>query len=76
MNVVGVRFEPIGRLRYFDPGDEELGVGDRVVVAAEEGEIEGVVAIAPEQVLYSELKGQLGPVIRRLKRRDGRAKSP
>ena len=29
INVVGVRFSPAGLVRYFDPGDEDLAVGDR-----------------------------------------------
>ncbi len=65
-HLVGVRFKTSGPVRYFDPGDAELDVGDLVVVATADGEKEGRVVIAPGQVLYSELRGPLDPVIRKL----------
>jgi len=64
--VVGVRLSPSGPVRYFDPGDTDPAVGDRVVVDDDDGPQEGVVAIAPDQVLYSELRGQPAPVLRKL----------
>ena len=72
LNVVGVRFTRAGRVRYFDPGDAELVVGDRVLVETESGPREGVVAIAPGQVLYSELRDRLDLVLRRLDTAEGR----
>ena len=64
--IVGVRLSPTGPVRYFDPGDTDPAVGDRVVVDDDDGPQEGVVAIAPDQVLYSELRGQPAPVLRKL----------
>ncbi|MCH7706233.1 MAG: hypothetical protein IIB33_04225 [Chloroflexi bacterium] len=61
-NIVGVRFTPAGRVRYFDPGDRDLDVGERVVVETDGVPIEGEVVIAPRQVLYSELEGPLEPI--------------
>ena len=61
-NVVGVRFTPADRVQYFDPGDRDLEVGDRVVVETDGGPREGEVVIAPGQVLYSELEGPLEPI--------------
>jgi cell fate regulator YaaT (PSP1 superfamily) len=66
INVVGVRFSPAGLVRYFDPGDENLAVGDRVLVESDDGPREAVVAIAPAQVLYSDLRGELAPVLRKV----------
>ena len=63
VNIVGVRFRPAGLVRYFDPGDEDLTVGDRVLVESDDGPREAVVAIAPAQVLYSDLRGELAPVL-------------
>ena len=71
-DVAGVRFTPTGRVEYFAPGDEELAVGDRVVVETDRGPQEGVVVIAPGQVLYSELRGPLPPVLRKLDAGEGR----
>ena len=70
-NVAGVRFAPSEHVRYCDPGDQDLAVGDRVVVETEGGPMEGVVVIAPRQVLYSELRGPLDPVLRKLDADEG-----
>ena len=62
--VVGVRFGRSGRVHYFDPAGHELAVGDLVVVETDEGPREGRVVIAPGQVLRSDLRGPLSPVLR------------
>ena len=67
--MVGVKFRPMGRVRYFDPVDLELAVGDRVEVETPDGPREGEVAIAPDQVLFSDLRGPMGVVIRKVERR-------
>ena len=61
--VVGIRFGRGGRVHYFDSADLDLSVGDRVIVETDEGRREGRVAIAPRQVLYSDLRGPLDPVL-------------
>ena len=66
LHVVGVRFSPSSRVRFFDPGDVDLAVGDLVIVESDAGPREGRVIIAPGQVLYSELRGPLGPVVRKV----------
>ena len=63
-NIVGVRFKGAGRVHYFDPADLDLAVGDRVVVETEDGPREGQVAISPSQVIHSDLRGPLFPVLR------------
>ena len=65
-SVVGVRLSPLGPVRYFDPRDEALMPGDCVTVDTEDGVREGVVAIGPGQVLYSEVQGPLAPIIGRV----------
>ena len=62
-SVVGVRFSLGGRVHYFDSAGLDLAVRDRVVVDTEQGTREGQVVIAPGQVLYSELRGPLSPVL-------------
>ena len=64
--LVGVRFGPSGRVRYFDPGDLDLEVGDRVVVESEGEPRDATVVIAPDQVIYSEVRGELEPVVRKI----------
>jgi cell fate regulator YaaT (PSP1 superfamily) len=65
-SVVGVRLSPIGTVLYFDPRDEALMPGDRVTVDTEDGVQEGVVAIGPGQLLYSEVPGPLAPIVARV----------
>jgi cell fate regulator YaaT (PSP1 superfamily) len=65
-SVVGVRLSPIGAILYFDPRDVALMPGDRVTVDTEDGVQEGVVAIGPGQVLYSEVPGPLAPIVARV----------
>lgn len=64
--LTGVRLAPYSKLQYFDANGISLAAGDRVVVETDEGEREGVVAIAPSQLLHSDLRGPLDPVIRKI----------
>ena len=53
-------------MRFFDPGNIDLNVGDSVVVETSEGERTGRVVISPRQVLYSEKRDAQNPVIRKV----------
>jgi cell fate regulator YaaT (PSP1 superfamily) len=64
--LTGVRFGRSGPVHYCDAGDLELSVGDRVLVETEDGRKKAAVVIAPQQVLYSDLRGPLDPILRRL----------
>ena len=64
--LTGVRLTLYGKLQYFDANGVSLSVGDRVLVETDDGEREGVVAIAPSQLLHSDLRGHLNPVIRKI----------
>ncbi len=63
--VVGVRFARAGKVEYFDPSGIELSAGDKVLVETEDGPKEGRVVIAPAQVVHSDLRGPLEPVLRK-----------
>lgn len=65
-HVVGVRYTPTGSVYYCDPGNLGLSVGDRVLVESEGGPREAIVVIAPEQVLYSDLRGALDQALQKL----------
>ena len=54
------------RVRYLDAGDHEVALLDRVEVETERGVETAQVVIGPEQVVYSEARGPLGIVIRKL----------
>ena len=63
--IVGVRFQPYDRVTYFEAEGLALSVGDKVVVETESGPREGRVAIAPGQVVHSDLRGPLNRVLAR-----------
>jgi cell fate regulator YaaT (PSP1 superfamily) len=64
--VVGVRFRDSGRIYYFRPDGEGLGVGDWVVVPTGRGEEAARIVLGTHQVRKAQLQGDLGAVIRRL----------
>ena len=63
--LTGVQFRPSDKVQFFDANGINLSVGDRVIVETWDGEMEAVVVIAPEQVLRSDLRGPLNPIIRK-----------
>ncbi len=62
---VGVRFKEAGKVYYFDAGQHGLDVGNYVVVETSHGLEIGRVVISPDQVLVSEIKESLKPILRR-----------
>ena len=64
--LTGVQFKPSDKVQFFDAGELKLLVGERVVVETCDGEREGVVAITPDQVLHSDLRGELDRVVRKV----------
>lgn len=62
----GVQFKPSDKVQFFDAGELKLVGGERVVVETWDGEREGVVVIAPDQVLRSDLRGELHRVVRKV----------
>lgn len=63
--LTGVQFRPSDKVQYFDANGISLKVGDRVIVETWDGEREAVVVISPNQVLRSDLRGPLNPVLRK-----------
>lgn len=61
---VGVRFREAGKVYYFDGGGYDLDVGNYVVVETSHGLEIGRVVIAPDQVIASEIKDSLKPILR------------
>ena len=64
-SLTGVQLGPSQKVQYFDANGLPLTVGDRVIVETGNGAREGIVVIAPEQVLLSDLRGPLNPVLRK-----------
>lgn len=64
--VIGVRFNPAGKVYYFDPTDlKDLRVGEYVVVETSRGEEAGRVVITPHQVSEKAIVKRLKGVTRR-----------
>jgi cell fate regulator YaaT (PSP1 superfamily) len=61
---VGVRFKEAGKVYYFDAGQFEIDVANYVVVETSHGQEIGRVVIAPDQVIASEIKETLKPILR------------
>ncbi|MGB2693935.1 MAG: stage 0 sporulation family protein, partial [Dehalococcoidia bacterium] len=60
----GIRFKEAGKIYYFDARGYELDVGNYVVVDTSHGQEVGRVVIAPDQVIVSEIKESLKPIVR------------
>ena len=61
---VGVRFKEAGKVYYFDAGEHDLHVGSYVVVETSHGLEIGRVVISAEQVIASDIKETLKPIMR------------
>ena len=70
--LVGVRLTPTGTVKYFDPGEEDLDLGALVVVEDEVGRHEATVVIAPSQLVYSDIRGELAPILGVVGKEQGR----
>jgi len=69
-DVVGIRFKRTGKMYYFDPAGIDLDVKEYVVVKTARGLEIGQVVVAPRQVLDSEVKEPLKPVVRKAEPED------
>ncbi|MBI3980099.1 MAG: stage 0 sporulation family protein [Chloroflexi bacterium] len=70
MRAVGVRFKRVGRVFYFDAGELDLQVNDFVICDTLKGLELGRVVVAPDQMIESELSGEVRPVVRLAEARD------
>ncbi len=61
---VGVRFKEAGKVYYFDAGEFSIDVANYVVVETSHGQEIGRVVIAPDQVIASDIKETLKPILR------------
>lgn len=64
VEVTGIRFKPMGKVYYFDPGDLELKVGTHVIVETSRGVEYGNVAIERKTVEESRIVPPLKKVLR------------
>ena len=66
--IVGVRFSPAGRVRFYDDNGIRVEFADRVMVETADGDKEASVAIGSSQVAHSDLAGELPRVLRLIER--------
>ncbi len=69
-NVVGVRFKEVGKIYFFDPGQETYKVGEMVIVETARGVECGEIASANKQVSEEEIVRPLKSIIRRATEQD------
>jgi cell fate regulator YaaT (PSP1 superfamily) len=62
--VIGVRFKTAQAVSFYDPGDLEIAVGDKVVVDTPSGPDVGNVAIAPGALVHRDAMVAIRPAIR------------
>ena len=61
---IGLRFKEAGKVYYFDAAGHDLDVGNYVVVETSHGLEIGRVVISADQVIASEIKDSLKPIVR------------
>lgn len=65
LQVVGVRFKRAGKIYYFDPAEQEIDVGEPVIVETTRGVECGEVVVKPKQVTENDIVAPLKKVIRK-----------
>lgn len=68
--VIGIRFNPNGKVYFFDPGDYELALRTKVVVQTMQGMDIGEVVLEKREVEDSAIINGLSPVVRIATERD------
>lgn len=70
--VVGVRFKDVGKVYYFEPNEESLAMGDKVIVETVRGVECGEIAIEPKEVGENEIVKPLKKILRKATDEDKR----
>ena len=65
VEIVGVRYKPVGKIYFFDPGETKYEVNDKVIVEPSRGVELGYVVIKNRMVSSSKIVPPLKPVLRR-----------
>ena len=70
--VIGVRFRTNGRIYYFDPLDNEVDLGTKVIVETSKGIEYGWVVLGKREVDEEKIQGGLKPILRLATEQDDR----
>ena len=71
-SIVGIRFDEVGKIYYFDPGKLELKMEDNVIVETARGTEFGTVVLEPREVAEKEIVKPLKKVLRKAEEKDYR----
>lgn len=69
-DIVGIRFKKPGKIYYFDPGNLNLNIDDKVIVDTANGEEYAVVSIANKKIAEEKIVAPLRKVIRKATYKD------
>ncbi|GHV13191.1 hypothetical protein FACS1894219_07610 [Clostridia bacterium] len=64
VEIIGVRFKPIGKIYFFSPGKFKINTGDYVVVETSRGIEIGIAAIGNKSVRETKVPAPVKPVLR------------
>lgn len=64
LNVVGVRFKPVGKIYYFDPNNLTLNIDDTVIVETAKGVEHGQIVLLDKQVDEDDVVLPLKKIVR------------
>ncbi len=64
VEIVGVRFKPVGKIYYFDPNNMEFDLDDKVIVETIRGIEFGTIVIKNRKIDEDDLASPLKPIIR------------
>ncbi len=70
IEIVGIRFKPVGKIYYFSPKNLKFKQGDNVIVETIRGVEFGEVMLANRFIDKSEIPGEIKPVIRKATKED------
>ncbi|MEG1657022.1 MAG: stage 0 sporulation protein, partial [Christensenellaceae bacterium] len=68
--VIGVRFAEVGKIYYFDPGELEIEMNDKVIVETIRGVEFGEVVLAPREVSEMRIVKPLKKIIKKADEKD------
>lgn len=64
IEIVGIRFKEVGKIYYFNPKDNDLPVGTKVIVETVRGIEMGVVALSRREIDETEIQAPIRDIIR------------
>lgn len=64
LKIIGVRFKSVGKVYYFDPKNNKLAIGDKVIVETARGVECGEVAMVDREIDESTFSSPIKPIIR------------